>query len=583
MMSSMRLLLSFFLIAGGFSCGTYRSIPKNGKFRTFYGDGSVQSVQTYRNGIRHGVRKCYYPSGGRLNILHRKVQSIENYHDGQLHGITVTFDEKGDTLESGEYYKNRKCGSWRKFYPNGSIMRIEHLDTLSNPVGEQISYSSEMRVLFRELYTAPREGIVEYYDDTARIIARYGVKNGLQHGTTCKYTYIPGTSDTFFREVSAYHMGNLHGWTIKYEGKTVVAKTFYNFGLKNDVAYIYDTKTGIEYWSTYVNNVLQGKQTERRNGNLFRETNYLGGNKHGHEWINDSPEGLASEHHIYTNGIVDTSYYVRYPLLIWHVKEIIDRSKLIYRHTYKYSDTQDSLVYFEKSGARHGKQIAYDRNGKIAEEMYWKDGIADSVYTLRNEKGVVILKAFPCYGRDTIPEMAWSDNGKRLKPGTAEYEERLKLLPQSIQRFDPAAPIVFPTLIFRVSRESNGLSPVVISSGFPHWDRPGNVPSFIGGEQAREKYFQKNMRYPMMEFENEIEGVVYVEFIVTTGGSIDSVKVIKDVPGATGLSREVLRIVTGMPPWQPATRNGKPIARKCIISVRFQLYGEYPIRRNVVH
>lgn len=583
MMLKLRLLAILLLILGGFGCGTYRSIPKNGKFRTFYGDGSAQCVQSYKDGKLHGVRKCYYPSGGRLNILDRKVQSIENYHYGQLHGITVTLNEKSDTLESGEYYKGRKCGSWRYFYSNGSIMRIQHLDSMSNPIGEQISYSSEMRVLFRELYTAPREGIVEVYDDTARIIARYGVKNGVKHGTTCKYTYIPGTSDTFYREVSAYHMGNLHGWTIKYEGKTVVAKTFYNFGLKNDVAYYYDTKNRIEVWSPYVNDVLTGKQTESHNGQIFRETNYIGGVKNGEEYIFGSADGKISERRIFHNGNADTTQYVRYPLLIWYTKELIDRRNNEYKITYRYSLTQDSIVYYERGGARNGKQIAYHSNGKVAEEMYWKTGNADSVYIRRSSNGVIILKAFPCYSRDTLPELAWSDDGRRLRPGTAEYEERLKLLPQSIQRFDPAAPIVFPTLIFRVSRESNGLDPTVISSAYPHWDKPGNVPSFIGGEQAREKYFQKNMRYPMMEFENEIEGIVYVEFTVTTGGSIDSVKVIKDVPGATGFSREVLRIVSGMPPWQPATKNGKPIARKCIISVRFQLYGEYPIRRDVVH
>jgi TonB family protein len=583
MMFTMRLLAVFSLITGCLACGTSRSIPKNGKFRTFYGDGSLQCVQFYKDGQRHGVWKCYYPSGGGYNNTGRRVQSIDNYRNGQLHGSTVAFNEKGDTLESGEYYKNRKCGSWRYFYPNGSIRRIEHLDTLSNPVGEQISYSPEMRVLYRELYTAPREGIVEYYDDTARITARYGIKNGLQHGTTCKYTYIPGTSDTFYREVSAYHMGNLHGWTIKYEGKTVVAKTFYNFGLKNDVAYYYDMKNGIEVWSPYVNNVLNGKQTESHNGQIFRETNYIGGVKNGEEYIFGSADGKVSERRIFHNGNADTTQYVRYPLLIWYTKELIDRRNNEYKITYRYNLTQDSLVYYERGGARNGKQITYHRNGNVAEEMHWKYGNADSVYILRNERGIIILKAFPCYSRDTLPELAWSNDGRRLMPGTADYEERMKLLPQTIQRFDPAAPIVFPTLLFRVSRETNGLDPTVISSGYPHWDKPGNVPSFLGGEQAREKYFQRNMRYPMMEFENEIEGIVYVEFTVTTGGSIDSVKVVKDVPGATGFSREVLRIVSGMPPWQPATRNGKPIAKKCIISVRFQLYGEYRIRRDNVH
>jgi|GEM_PF-4948399 len=583
MMFMMRLLAILLLIFGGFGCGSYRSIPKNGKFRTFYGDGSVQCVQSYKNGQRHGVWKCYYPSGGRLNIVHRKVQSIDNYQNGQLHGFTVAFNEKGDTLESGEYYNGRKCGSWRKFYQNGSIVRVEHLDTLSNPIGEQISYSSEMRVLFREMYTAPREGIVEIYDDTARITASYGVKNGVHHGTTCKYTYIPGTSDTFYREVSAYHMGNLHGWTIKYEGKIVVAKTYYNFGLKNDVAYYYDTKNGIEVWSTYVNNFLQGKQTERRNGNIYRETDYLGGVKHGHEWIYEGASGQTSEHHIYTKGNADSSYYVRYPLLIWHMKELVDRENGLYRHRYVYSETQDSLVYYERRGARVGKQVEYYRNGKIAEEMFWKEGSADSLYIRRNEKGVIILKAFPCYSRDTLPEMAWSDNGKRLRPGTPGYEERLKLLPQSIQRFDPDAPIIFPTLMFRVSRESFNSVAGVFSYGTPYWDKPGNVPSFAGGEREREKYFEKRLRYPPMEYENEIQGVVYEQFVVTADGNIDSVEVVKDVPGSIGFSKQVTHIITTMPPWQPATNNGKPVVRKCVISVRFQLYGEYPIRRDGVH
>lgn len=514
--------------------------------------------------------------------MHRKVQSIEIYRNGQLHGFTVAFNEKGDTLESGEYYNGRKCGSWRYFYSNGSIMRIQHLDSMSNPIGEQISYSYPMRVTSREVYTTPVEGIVEYYDDTARITARYGVKNGVQHGTTCKYTYIPGTSDTFYREVSAYHMGNLHGWTIKYEGKTVVAKTYYNFGLKNDVAYYYDTKNGIEVWSPYVNDVLTGKQTESHNGQIFRVTNYIGGVKNGEEYVFGASDGKVSERRIFHNGNADTTQHVRYPLLIWYTKELIDRRSNEYKITYKYRLTQDSVVYYERGGARNGKQIAYHSNGKVAEEMYWKTGNADSVYIRRNSHGVIILKAFPCYSRDTLPELAWSDDGRRLKPGTAEYEERLKLLPTTIQRFDPAAPIVFPTLVFGVYRESINNPDRVFSNGTPYWNKPGNVPSFPGGEREREKYFEKRLRYPPMEYENEIQGVVYVQFVVTADGNIDSVAVVKDVPGSIGFSKQVTHIITTMPPWQPATKNGKPVARKCVISVRFQLYGEYPIRRDAV-
>lgn len=556
-------------------------MPRNGKFRTYYGDGSLQCVQSYKNGQRNGVWICYYPSGGRFKIAKRSIQSIDTYRNGLMHGPSVVLNEKGDTLESGEYYENRKIGSWRYFYSNGSILSIQHLDSLSTPIGEQIRYSYPMRVTMREFYTAPREGIVEYYDDTARIISRYGVKNGLQHGTTCLYHYTPGTSDTFYREVSAWHMGNRHGWTIKYEGKVVVAKTYYMFGLKNDVAYTYDSKTGVEIFSPYTNDVLTGKQVERHNGNLYRETEYSGGVKNGEEWIYNSAGGLVSEYNYFTKGNADTTEYVRYPLLIWYTRAKVDAQKNEYKVVYRYSDTQDSLVYFERNGIRTGKQVKYFPNGVVKEEMFWKDGVTDSMYIQWNERGRIILRAKPCFGRDTVPEEVWDDNGVRLKPGTPLYEARVKNLHEYIQRYDRNSRVVYPILIFRKDRSDIGEETVVYGAEEPCWNKPGNVPSFQGGEEARLKYFKSQLRYPELEFESDITGSVYVEFIVTAEGKLDSVKVVKDAVGAPNFSKIVVRAITSMPPWIPEMQNGKAVSRRCVIGVKFELYGNYrPLRRD---
>lgn len=83
------------------------------------------------------------------------------------------------------------------------------------------------------------------------------------------------------------------------------------------------------------------------------------------------------------------------------------------------------------------------------------------------------------------------------------------------------------------------------------------MPQFIGGEKARIDYLNKNINYPYVARTSGIEGRVDVSFIVDTDGSISDVKILRGIGG--GCDEEAIRLVTGMPLWEPGKQRGKPV------------------------
>lgn len=97
-------------------------------------------------------------------------------------------------------------------------------------------------------------------------------------------------------------------------------------------------------------------------------------------------------------------------------------------------------------------------------------------------------------------------------------------------------------------------------------------PQFPGGDAELLKYIQDNIKYPLEAKNNGVQGRVIVQFVVKADGSIADAQVIK--PVERSLDVEALRIVNGMPRWQPATLQGIPIDKRFTLPVTFRLdYG----------
>ena len=94
-------------------------------------------------------------------------------------------------------------------------------------------------------------------------------------------------------------------------------------------------------------------------------------------------------------------------------------------------------------------------------------------------------------------------------------------------------------------------------------------PEFKGGEEAMYTYIRENLKYPTLARENNIEGKVYVQFVVEKDGGISKVKVMRDIGGGCG--QEAARVVQSMPKWNPGKQRGKAVRAQFTLPISFKL------------
>ncbi|MCO5262398.1 MAG: TonB family protein [Lentimicrobium sp.] len=97
------------------------------------------------------------------------------------------------------------------------------------------------------------------------------------------------------------------------------------------------------------------------------------------------------------------------------------------------------------------------------------------------------------------------------------------------------------------------------------------APVFPGGEEARIRFLQENIRYPQLARESSIQGTVYVTFVVELNGAINDVRVLRGIGG--GCDEEAVRVIKAMPKWIPGKQRGKPVRVQFNMPVKFILTG----------
>jgi TonB family protein len=95
------------------------------------------------------------------------------------------------------------------------------------------------------------------------------------------------------------------------------------------------------------------------------------------------------------------------------------------------------------------------------------------------------------------------------------------------------------------------------------------LPTFVGGQEALIDYIVKNITYPPDARSKGIQGTVYVSFTVAKTGKVMDAKILRGIGG--GCDEEALRIVTGMPDWNPGKDKGKPVNVIFNLPIRFTL------------
>ena len=114
--------------------------------------------------------------------------------------------------------------------------------------------------------------------------------------------------------------------------------------------------------------------------------------------------------------------------------------------------------------------------------------------------------------------------------------------------------------------------PVIDEAPVPPTRYPSSNPEFPGGEQAMFKYLQRNLKYPEMAKDYNVQGRVYVQFIVDTDGEIKDLEILRGLPGNDlGCEEEAMRVIRSMPKWKPGMQGDRKVPVIYTMGINFVL------------
>lgn len=94
-------------------------------------------------------------------------------------------------------------------------------------------------------------------------------------------------------------------------------------------------------------------------------------------------------------------------------------------------------------------------------------------------------------------------------------------------------------------------------------------PVFPGGNDALVAWVSKNLKYPAIAEEQDIQGKVVLKFVVLENGSVGDVKVVQSLE--PHCDKEAVRVVKSLPRFTPGKQQGRPVKVWFTLPVRFSL------------
>ncbi len=100
----------------------------------------------------------------------------------------------------------------------------------------------------------------------------------------------------------------------------------------------------------------------------------------------------------------------------------------------------------------------------------------------------------------------------------------------------------------------------------------GEMPTYAGGDYGIMEYLKKEVRYPNKMREADMSGIVYVEFVVDTNGSVTEERIA--FSSHSGFNEEALRVIRGMDKWKPGVQHMEKVSVRYTVPIKFVLSGE---------
>lgn len=98
------------------------------------------------------------------------------------------------------------------------------------------------------------------------------------------------------------------------------------------------------------------------------------------------------------------------------------------------------------------------------------------------------------------------------------------------------------------------------------------MPEYEGGQAALMNFISKTMVYPQNAIDDEIQGKVYLGFVVSSTGALEDIRVIRGVPGGEELNKEAIRVIKLTDgKWKPGSQGGVYVNVNYTLPIVFHL------------
>ncbi|MGD1843095.1 MAG: energy transducer TonB [Thermonemataceae bacterium] len=95
-----------------------------------------------------------------------------------------------------------------------------------------------------------------------------------------------------------------------------------------------------------------------------------------------------------------------------------------------------------------------------------------------------------------------------------------------------------------------------------------NMPEPREGYTRFVAYVEQQIRYPQEAIDHQIEGYVFIRFVVDKNGRVIKPTILKGL--GYGCDEEVLRVFKNLPPWRPGKEEGRKVAVQMTFAIIFR-------------
>lgn len=95
------------------------------------------------------------------------------------------------------------------------------------------------------------------------------------------------------------------------------------------------------------------------------------------------------------------------------------------------------------------------------------------------------------------------------------------------------------------------------------------LPAYKGGLEAFYTFAASNLTYPEEAKKNNVEGKVYVQFVVAKDGKLEEIKVLKGI--GHGCDKAAIELIKKSADWIPGRQKGKIVKVQMTLPISFKL------------